>query len=77
MDADLEIMDHEDDCIDCLEGTFCPVGSDVAQPCAPGTYNAQPMQESCLKCDAGTFQELEGQTACDECTEGCESRVGR
>ena len=70
-DASLSVMDSESDCIICPEGTFCPVGSALAQPCAPGTYNAQSQQETCAKCAAGTFQALEGQTACDACTAGC------
>ena len=77
-DVTLAVMDSESDCIICPEGTFCPVGSALAQPCAPGTYNAQPQQETCAKCAAGTFQALEGKTACDACTDGCErSRTAR
>ena len=75
-DVTLGVMDSESDCIICPEGTFCPVGSADAQPCAPGTYNAQPQQETCAKCAAGTFQALEGKTACDECTDGCELTRG-
>ena len=75
--ATLAVMDSESDCIICPEGTFCPVGSADAQPCAPGTYNDQPQQETCAKCAAGSFQALEGRTACDTCTAGCEHCTAR
>jgi hypothetical protein len=32
--------------------------------CAPGTYNPQRLQRRCLRCSAGTFQDLEGSVAC-------------
>ena len=72
MNVTIDVMYAESDCVICPEGTFCPVGSADAQPCAPGTYNAQPQQETCAKCAAGTFQALEGKTACNACTDGCE-----
>jgi hypothetical protein len=58
------------ECVVCPVGTSCSVGSAVAVPCAPGTYNNQPRQETCLKCAAGSFQELAGQTSCNPCTPG-------
>ncbi len=70
-DATLSVMDAESDCIVCPVGTFCPVGSAEAQACAPGTFNDQPQQETCTKCAAGSFQALEGKTACEVCTPGC------
>ena len=77
MDTSLSVMDAESDCITCGVGTFCPVGSEAAQNCAPGTYNDQAQQETCTKCAAGTFQELEGKTACEACTSGCEHCIGQ
>ena len=70
-DASLAVMDSESDCIICPIGTFCPVGSADAAPCAPGTYNDQTQRETCAKCTAGKFQAAEGKTACDVCTAGC------
>eukprot|EP00966_Prymnesium_polylepis_P260266 6012309-Prymnesium_polylepis.1 len=42
------------DCDVCGEGTFCPVGSAEATPCAAGTYNDRLKQEKCLLCDPGS-----------------------
>jgi len=42
----------------------------VAVPCAPGTYNNQSRQETCLKCAAGSFQNRTGQTSCSPCPAG-------
>ena len=58
------------DCNVCGVGTFCPVGSGAATPCAPGTYNLVPGREACLKCAAGTFQDVESATVCKACTDG-------
>ena len=58
------------ECLVCPVGTSCSVGSAMAVPCAPGTYNNQPQQETCLKCAPGSFQELAGQTSCIPCTPG-------
>jgi hypothetical protein len=63
-------MTSEDDCVICAVGTFCPVGSDVETPCAPGTVNPLERQETCVRCTAGTFQDLEGSVACKACRAG-------
>ena len=63
-------MTSVSDCNTCGEGTYCPVGSGAATPCAAGTFNNQTAQETCLKCAAGTFQDDEGATACKACTDG-------
>ena len=63
-------MTSADDCSICPEGTFCSVGSAQATSCAPGTYNAEPKQDSCTKCEAGKFQDEDGSTECKDCTAG-------
>ena len=70
MDADLDVMTAETDCLTCGVGTFCPVGAAAETPCAAGTYSDQAEVAMCSNCEAGTFQPLEGQTACGTCTEG-------
>ena len=69
-DPNAEVMSSENHCVVCDLGVFCPVGSSVAIACSAGTYNDQKKQESCRKCEAGTFQAHEGATACDACTQG-------
>ena len=69
-DSSLAFMSSLSECIVCDEGTSCSVGSAEPTPCAPGTYSDEPQQETCKKCDAGTFQALAGQTSCDPCTAG-------
>ena len=56
-------MDAESDCIICPEGTFCPVGSAQAQPCAPGSYIAQAQQDRFIHRDllALRFSDFEDQ----------------
>lgn len=69
--ASLSVMVSVDDCVQCPVGTSCPVGAHSAQPCPPGEYNDKPEQAKCTKCEAGTFQNLAGQTACKACLAGC------
>ncbi|KOO29948.1 cytadherence high molecular weight protein 2 [Chrysochromulina tobinii] len=68
--SDVTLMTSPDQCVACPIGTSCSVGSAVAVPCAPGTYNNRSRQETCLKCAAGSFQMLAGQTSCSPCTPG-------
>eukprot|EP00900_Chrysochromulina_parva_P018321 jgi/Chrpa1/26490/Chrysochromulina_OHIO_Genome00027944-RA len=63
-------MRSVDQCVVCPVGTSCSVGSAMAVPCAPGTYNNQSRQETCLKCAGGSFQNRTGQTSCSPCTAG-------
>ena len=63
-------MESEEDCVICPPGTFCSVGSKEPLNCAPGTYNNQHEQEICSYCDAGTFQENVGASACEACKPG-------
>ena len=51
-----------DDCTVC-GGTFCPVGSTEATPCAAGTFNSSPSRTS-ASCPAGEYQDEVGQMAC-------------
>ena len=71
MDASLDEMTSVEQCLTCPEGTFCPVGSANASLCAPGTVNPLVKQESCVRCEAGKYQELEGNTTCKPCPGGC------
>ena len=71
MDASLPVMTSAEQCLDCTEGTFCPVGSANASLCAPGTVNPLVKQESCVRCGAGKYQDLEGNTTCKPCPGGC------
>ena len=63
-------MTSAENCVACAQGTFCPVGSEVATNCSAGTYNAQTGQQTCTACAAGTFIDFEGATACKPCTPG-------
>ena len=54
------VMSSKEDCATCGKATSCPVGSDASTNCSAGTYNAREGQSKCLKCGAGTFQDLEG-----------------
>ena len=74
MDASLAVMTSVEQCLDCREGTFCPVGSANATLCAPGTINPLVKQESCVRCEAGKYQDLEGNTTCKPCPRGCATR---
>jgi hypothetical protein len=56
--ASVSVLTSVDQCVVCPVGTWCSVGSAVAMPSALGTYNKQPRQGMCLKCAAGSFQEL-------------------
>ena len=63
-------MTSAEQCVVCPEGTSCSVGSALATPCAPGTFNDQTEQETCTKCEPGKFSDLEGLTACKDCKFG-------
>jgi hypothetical protein len=68
--ASLAVMTSQSDCISCRTGTFCPVGSANATPCAPGTVNALERQESCVRCELGTYQDAAGASSCQSCAPG-------
>ena len=67
-DMSLDVMTSEAQCVNCLAGAFCSVGSDEPTQCAAGTYQDEPRQDTCKPCEAGTFQALRGQTGCNNCT---------
>ena len=71
MHPTLEVMTSDADCVECGVGVFCPVGSANATLCAPGTINPLTRQESCVRCEAGKYQDLEGNTTCKLCPGGC------
>ena len=76
MHPTLEVMTSDADCVECGVGVFCPVGSANATLCAPGTINPLTRQESCARCAAGKYQDLEGNTTCKPCPGGCATRCG-
>ena len=63
-------MTSVDDCITCPAGSFCPVGSENATLCAPGTVNADSGADKCSPCAAGTFQANSGNVSCEACSPG-------
>eukprot|EP00966_Prymnesium_polylepis_P244945 5665767-Prymnesium_polylepis.1 len=69
-------MTSSDDCNMCGEGTFCPVGSAEATPCAAGTHNNQPKREKCMPCDPGKYQNETGSTECKRCPDGYYCDIG-
>ena len=54
------------ECIPTDPGYFAPSGSAMQTPCAAGTIASAP-SSSCTQCEAGTYQEEEGKTACSAC----------
>ena len=66
----VDALTSVEECVTCPQGTFCPVGSARATPCAAGTYSAHAKQSTCAKCETGTYQDMEGQTACMDCERG-------
>ena len=69
MNAEI-IMTSEQDCLTCGRGAFCPVGSANETLCAPGTVNPLVKQERCMRCEAGKYQDLEGNVTCKSCPGG-------
>ena len=65
-----------DSCTATDAGYYASTGSTEQTPCSPGTVAPQPSTGLCGKCDAGTFQEDGGGTACDVCFAGSYCRVG-
>ena len=63
----------------CPKGYYCPEGSYEPTPCPPGTFNNQLMGTnltSCMRCEAGTYNELEGQQGCKPCGPTSGSKMG-
>lgn len=60
-------------CMAVNAGKFAPTGSTQQTPCAKGTYTdaSITVKDSCTACAGGTYQDVEGQTACMACTPGC------
>ena len=63
-------MGSPEECDVCPEGTFCPVGTSEAVPCAPGTFNNVSEQEICVRCEAGTYAPTDGAATCSDCPTG-------
>ena len=64
------------DCIICLAGTSCSVGSATPTTCLPGSIAPTANQETCTLCEAGKYQRVYGQTACIDCVPGFFCRRG-
>ena len=65
-----------DGCTATDPGYYASTGSTEQTPCSPGLMAPQPRTGLCAKCDAGTFQENSGSTACVVCYAGSYCRVG-
>ena len=56
--------------VNCTPTIYAPAGSTKQTPCIPGTRQPEPKKGSCRRCNAGTFQEAEGQQTCQTCPQG-------
>ena len=55
----------------CPVGHYCPLGVDIPIVCPPGSYQDEPVSESCKTCPTGFFcNSFETNTACIESTLG-------
>ena len=57
-------------CTPAAPGFYATTGSTGQTPCSPGTRQPKPEMGQCDPCDAGTFQEAEGQQTCNTCPQG-------
>ena len=57
-------------CLQCRAGMSCPQGSSVETPCPVGTYAPLNGTVTCVPCEAGTYQDVPGQTQCMICPTG-------
>ena len=56
-------------CLGCPAGSACVTGAMVPVQCSAGSFSAAG-SGACVRCEAGTYQELEGQTFCAICPPG-------
>ena len=59
----------ESDCTPCTVGHACPKGSAAPEPCSPGSVAPDVSMATCNACEAGSYQDEEGASACKECPE--------
>ena len=61
-----------DACVDCPAGSWCAGGPPDSQPrlCSRGMFANETGSESCSSCEAGTYMDVEGATACIVCDPG-------
>merc|ERR1719201_1964720 len=60
------------ECEACPDGSYCPIGTSRAIPCARGNYSVGSQYE-CTMCPAGTSSSTLGATSaavCEDCSEG-------
>ena len=58
------------ECTPTDEGHYASTGSTNQTPCSPGTFVPDKSMGACIKCAAGTFQDMEGKLECKPCTAG-------
>ncbi len=51
----------------CIPGNYCPAGSTVMLPCAPGTFANSTQMSACLPCESLTYTENAGSSRCNPC----------
>ena len=64
----------------CPKGSYCPAGSGKALPCPTGRYGVREKAvsfEDCAQCPANTFQDVQGQSACNPCGSSAQAGVGQ
>ena len=58
-------------CIACEPGKASPipkaVSEDACEPCLPGFFSSKPSAALCVRCKAGTYQNIEGAVDCKPC----------
>ena len=67
--SDKPNLGNVSDCIVCLPGYMCMPGSDTPTRCSMGSY-AGAGQDLCSMCEAGSYQDEEGQSSCKDCPAG-------
>ena len=69
-------MTSEAQCVGCGAGTFCPIGAETPTNCSAGIHAALAQQSECAKCNAGRYQDQEGEMACRICDPGSYCTLG-
>ena len=64
------MLSSADDCEPCPKGHSCSTGSVKPIACTAGTFASGLRTATCIGCDAGKFQDEQGQSACKDCSTG-------
>ena len=64
------------ECYECLEGTYSDSAATECIACPEGTFSATMVASSCTECAAGKFTTSTGEQSCTSCPEGKTSPVG-